>query len=441
MPQASFFLRIRSTLKALQEDQGQMLVVVILSMGLILSFMALAFDVGQFLYVKRQLQTAADAAALAGALEIPECTSSNCKTMQTAASDALAEDGYANAALVTQCGTPSSAGLVLELNNGPCALGANDPNYKNTQYVEALVILQQPPFLARLMGMNSVDIAARAEAGMSAPTCVYITDPSGAQALTVNNGGSLTSACGIDINSSSPNALSVGSTSTTLTAASGGIDIHGGAGLDHGSPNPAPTTDVPTVSDPLASLQNEAPSTTPCGISTASPYSGANGNVTVSSTATFNPGVYCGGINFNGSARGTFNAGTYVFSGPLNVGTGSISSNGGVTFYFSSGSLTMNTGGHANLVAPTSGTYAGILLFQNVSDTNQVILNDDSTSAWQGAIYLPGASLTINGAGNGAAYTILDVEDLTVDGSFSIGDNYSSLPGGPPIPTSATLTE
>jgi hypothetical protein len=314
--------------------------------------------------------------------------------------------------------------------------------------VEAVVTLQQPTFLAKLLGITSVNIVARGEAGMSVPTCAFVTDPTAASALTVGSSGSLTSACGINVNSDSPDALNFGAGSTIT--ADGAIDVNGGAGLNHGDPSPTPTTGTPTLPDPLARLQNEAPATTPCGTSNASPYTGASNSIAINAgtTAVFNPGVYCGGINFNGSASATFAPGTYVFMQAVNVGSGSLtntqdSSGSGVTFYFAgpSGALTMNSAGHADLTPETTGTYAGILMFQSATDTNSMIINSDSTSVWQGAIYLPNASLTINGQGNAAAFTILDVKDLTVSGTFTIGDNFSSLPGGPPIPISATLTE
>ena len=95
----------------------------------------------------------------------------------------------------------------------------------------------------------------------------------------------------------------------------------------------------------------------------------------------------------------------------------------------------MNGNAHANFVAPTTGTYTGILYYQAHGDSNQVILNGDSTSVWQGAIYVPSAQLTLNGGANLAAYTILDVNTLIVNGNdqFTLGDDYTSLPNGSPV--------
>jgi hypothetical protein len=124
-------------------------------------------------------------------------------------------------------------------------------------------------------------------------------------------------------------------------------------------------------------------------------------------------------------------------------GSDTVSGNS-VTFYFSTGSLTMNGSSSANFVAPTTGTYAGILIFQDLSDASTVIVNGDSTSVWQGTLYAPAAELLLNGGSNLAAYTSIVVSTLTVNGTdtFTLGNDYSSLPGGSPIQgTAAVLME
>ncbi|MBI1885861.1 MAG: hypothetical protein HYS09_06070 [Chloroflexi bacterium] len=53
-------------------QRGQVLILAILGMGLLMGFVALAVDVGMFMHERRALQNAADAAALAGAYELPD---------------------------------------------------------------------------------------------------------------------------------------------------------------------------------------------------------------------------------------------------------------------------------------------------------------------------------------------------------------------------------
>ena len=53
----------------LKEESGQVLVVAVLSMTALMGFMALATDVGMLFWNRRNMQIAADAAAIAGALD------------------------------------------------------------------------------------------------------------------------------------------------------------------------------------------------------------------------------------------------------------------------------------------------------------------------------------------------------------------------------------
>jgi Flp pilus assembly protein TadG len=430
-------------MKFLRHESGQLLVLVVVCLGMLMAFMALAIDVGQLLYARRQLQTAADEAALAGALEIQQCgTTSNCTAMQTAAKSAFTENGLGSPGFATQCAKPSVAGLALVLNNGPCELGTADPDNNNASYVEAVVSMPQQTLFANLMGFKTITVAARSEAGLSSPQfCVDVTSPATSQALLMNSNSSLVASCGVMVDSNSGTAFLINSNATLRATA---INVHGGD-LINGSPSltpSTPSTGVAAMADPLTNTP--APTLGSCGATTSSPYAGSPTQVTVNGSATLTPGTYCGGIQANAGATIMFTPGTYVMEGNMVFNSGDTVSGSGTTFYFSVGSLTMNGSSHANLVAPTTGAYAGILIFENPSDSTSMILNGDSTSVWQGAIYLPQAQLTLNGGSNLAAYTILDVSTLIVNSgnSFTIGADYSSLPrGAPGVGTNAILIE
>ncbi|MFC5860848.1 Tad domain-containing protein [Acidicapsa dinghuensis] len=436
-------------MRLLRDENGQALIVVALSMVLLLAFAAIAVDVGRLLYIQRQLQTAADAAAVAGAIELQQCgTTANCSTMQTAAKSALAENNLSvsSSNLLTQCATGSTTQLTLTVNNGPCALGASDPNHGNTKYVEAVVAEPVITLFAGILSVKSFNISARSEAGLGDPTdCVYVLNPTATDALLVNGNSTLTAQCGIIVDSNA-NTAALFNGHPTVSASE--IDVAGGA-VSNGNPSvsPTPTTGDPPQSDPLAGLP--APQVGACGATTSSPFTGSpssGATVNGNGSAVFNPGTYCGTVTLNGSSTATFNPGTYIFTGNFQVnGNNTLTGTGGVTFYFSStaGSFTVNGNSHVDLVAPTSGTYEGILLYQNASDTNTDIINGDNTSVWQGTIYLPGAQLTVNGNGNAAAYTFLVVNKLLDNGNstFTLGDDYSSLQDGPPVKGKAHLTE
>jgi Flp pilus assembly protein TadG len=426
---------------ALKDESGQALVLTGVGLMAIVAFLALAIDVGQLRYEQTKLQNAADAAAIAAALEMSTCGSTHaCTTMQTAAKQALVENGFSGATAYANCATPGS-GLTITINQGPCALGStsSDPNYGNSQYVEVVVTYPQPTYFARTVGVSSVKMTVRAEAGLgNDPFCMTLLGTSGTTYTA--NGSSQTLTCGIMVNSSGSSAFLANGATVSATA----IDVHGGDSLTGSTVNPTPVTNAGTVSDPLSYLT--APTIGSCGTTTASPFTGgpSSGPALVNSgTATFNPGVYCGGIEVNGGTA-TFNPGTYIITGStgLLVNGGSISGTGGVTYYLSQGSVTFNGSYNIDLVAPTTGTYAGILFYQSSSDSTAAVLNGASGSVFQGALYFPDAGVTLNGS-NAAAYTIVDAQSALVNGtSFNIGNNYSSLPGGSPAKGgNATLVE
>ena len=434
------------------DESGQAMVLVAVAMTMLVGFAALVIDIGQAHYEQSRVQAAADASALAAALEIggPCSSVANCSAMQTAAQQALVENGMTGSTLATQCGSSAATGITLMVNNGPCALGSNDPNSGNSDYVETVVTEVEPTYLAKALGINSMKISARAEAKIgNSQFCVDVQDP-GSVAFD-DSGSSVLNAptCGIDINSSANNGLTI-SGSATIDA--NAVEVHGPKDSTSGNikfPGAQPAFGAPSLIDPLNWLNSQAPSTSPC-------TPGDTNTVQISATTntTLSPGVYCGGIRISGSSPVTFNPGTYVITGStgLSVSGSSRLTGTGVTFYFSQGSLVMSGSSTVTLVAPTTGTYAGVLIFQSPSDATPMTISGSSSSAYQGAIYLPcnpsatncaNAGLTISGGGNNAAYTILDTYKLNMSGSvdFNVGSDYSSLPNGSPAKGTSVLVE
>jgi hypothetical protein len=145
----------------------------------------------------------------------------------------------------------------------------------------------------------------------------------------------------------------------------------------------------------------------------------------------------------------TFNSGTYVLlGGGLSAkGSGSLSGTS-VTFYNTYNStypyagIDMSGSGSMNFSAPTSGSLAGILVFQDRSvPTGSAAskFNGSGSSTFTGAVYMPTTAVNYIGSGSGSPYTILVAYDvsLTGSGSLTIGNNYSSLADGSPIKSHA----
>jgi Flp pilus assembly protein TadG len=463
---------IPTKLRMLSEEDGSILVLASLCMVVLLSILGFAIDVGHLRQVRRQLQTAADAAALAAAIEVPVCGNSpNCSTMQSAAQSALTENNLTATTTLTNCsGTPGSA-VTLTINNPACSV-ATDPNLGKSNYVEAVVSEPVPTYFGALVGMSSITVSARAEgaSGVAGP-CIYALAPTGA-AIVIVAGVIVKSTCGIVDESTSTNALScvVGA---FLYAPS--IQVSGGSQGLLCLATSTPNTYVPAPSphDPLAYLSAPTGANNACGTSTSSPYYGSSNpvNLLLGGNATFNPGVYCGGISLTASLLSniTFNPGTYILrdkagflgvtQGGLNLSLSALSTitGNGVTFYNEGPTTGFSviepvTGGlvasiaNVNLTAPSSGTYSGILFFQahGVTATGNFLANLDTSSKLQGAVYLPDAPVNYGVSAISSSYNFLVAKDidLNVAVASSFGNDYSSLAGGSPLDgNSATLVE
>ncbi len=451
-------MQLRKFLSGFRDESGQTAVTAELGLLLLVSLLALGIDVGHLYNVRRQVQMAADAAAIAAALEIQPCAgTTNCSKMNNAAQAALVENGLTGSTVVNNCAASPVGGLVITVNDPPCAMGSHDPNNGKSGYVEVTVAEAAPTFFAKIFGISTMPILARAEATrVGGGNCIYALDPTAVNSISVDLLAVLNSNCGIVDESNSPAAFGC----NLLAAVNASqIKVNGGAEslLCSISPNPTTNAGVPTPADPLAYLPK--PTVPSCGTSTSSPYYGSSAALTIAGTAVLDPSfAYCGGITILPTANVTFLPGTYVIKstagflginpGGLSIALGANVTGSGVTFYnygpsggvtFLLPSLTL---GSVSLTAPTSGTYSGILFFQDPGNTAAAtILGSTSlNSTLEGAFYFPKARVSYAVSGP-AKYEILVAKDidftlLTFAGSSSqtsFGSDYSGLASGSPV--------
>jgi Putative Flp pilus-assembly TadE/G-like len=396
-----------------RSEAGQVLVLVALGLTLLLGFAGLGVDIAQMRHVRRMAQAAADAAAIAGAAELLYAD------VTTAAQTDSASNGF----------TDGTGGVTVTVSNPP----TDGPHVGNSKYVEVIVSATPATFFMKALGITQTTIGARAVATQkSSPTCIYALDPTATNAFKITGSGNITAQCGIMDDSSASQAFDKegsGALSATAIGVTGGYTETGS-----GSISPTPVTSVLADPDPLSYLT--APSVGTCTFSSQVSFTGSGSN-------TVSPGVYCGGIHTSGSGALTFNSGLYIINGgSLNLnGSGAVTGNG-VTFYVTNSAFVSFSGSSTvTLTAQTSGTYAGILFFQDRSDTAAATVSGSSTSAISGALYFPKAALNYNGSGPLSSYTILVADTIVINGSSSINDNYSSLPGGVSPIANAVLVE
>jgi Flp pilus assembly protein TadG len=447
----SSYARIREKVFMIRRESrgGQAIILFVLALPVLFGMVGLAFDIGFLEMLKHKAQTAADAAAIAGAVDLPY------GSMTTSARAASAVNGFTNgvngASIVVN--NPPSIGPHA---GGSCSGGSPSPN---CNYVEVVVSQPEPTFFLRMVGAaSSTPVAARAVAYNTAGDCVFALNPTMSGALTLLIGAINTPNCAVIVDSNDPSAVS-GFLAFVTARQIGIVGNYSGCFLCFFNPNPV--TGIAPESDPLAYLP--APTVGACPVTVKTISSGSvtlnpslgcyNVNITGNANVTFMPGEYSAiAVNSGAAPTLTFQPGTYVIqgSGGLSLGgNGSTVTGNGVTFYLgpSAGGVSVNgVLNTMNLVAPTTGTYAAILFFQDRSNTHPACIGGCGVSLSgilqflqvQGALYFPSAALSFTGCCQSSAGPFYTAYEITVADSLSLffdyfNDDYSSLPGGSPI--------
>jgi len=461
----------------LNKQSGQALIGTAIAMVVLAGFAGLAIDMGTLRYQKRLQQSAADSAAIAGASNLTYTG------WQTGAQNAAAQNGFTDVSSnnLSSCATGAAVGTVcVQINNGPQDVTLNGvtipggPHKNDPLYVEALVTVVQPTYFMQIFGVGSETITARAVAtntgggAAGGSGCIYTlgTPTKKIQASTagISSSGSVilnAPTCGIVDNG---NLVANGGKNLDIQAGSIGVGGHySGPGCSPTSGVcPPPVTAMPYSGDPFSGKYpvptygaSNGPIKFTAGNCTGS---GCAGNVTCSAgTCAVLAGTY-DDICIDNNQKVNFGAGMYVITGAstcsnnvefqINAGSTVCSStnadcsgmvasqNAGVTFYLT-GSASVNVDGTAQvqLAAPNSGTYEGLLFYQDPNDTTGATLSGNSASLYQGAIYMPTADLTFGGNANfnnGAAYTVIVVDQLSFAGNpdVNLKSNLSGLANG-----------
>ncbi len=402
-------------MKAWRDESGQTAVLAALCMTCLLGFLALSVDVGLIFHAKRLAQSAADSAAITGALE-----SSYGDVVSAAKSDS-ARNGF----------TDGSAGATVTVNNPPL----NGPHAGNSGYVEVIVSSKQATYFMKAFNRSSMTVNARAVATMgSTQNCIYTLNASGTD-ISITNGANIQSTeCALYSNSSSSNALLV-SNGGKLNAAAENL-VGGYSVTNGGSVSPTPNTGIAAISDPLAFLPTPSFSTSSC---IANPNLGGGGTYNIGPAAS--GGTVCyNGLTIANGAKATLKPGFYIINGALSLAGGSSISGTGVTFYFPvGGSLSLSNGIDFALSAPTTGTYNGILFYEDRSNSIAATVEGGAKSTLQGILYFPAANVTMENGSSTGTYASIVAGSLTFAGGAKL-NNYADVNSSTPL-ASARLVE
>jgi Flp pilus assembly protein TadG len=406
----------------------------------------LVVDIGWAYYTRQAAHSAAEAAAMAAA----QSALDGIKAGGTYTCGSQGLGCYTSTAYTCPATTPSP--ITSNVQNGCAYAAANGftnggPNGQavtmlaNTSspfngvsvkyWVTAQILQQNPLTFGAVLGGQIMNVGAHATAAvfLSVPqNCVIALDPSAHGAVTVQGGADVNVSCGVASNSSASDALAVNGKVSVLNASS--IQVVGDyTGV--GTINPTPVTGGAAAADPYANLQRPTPST-PC---TADPSISGG-------TVSLNPGTYCG-ITISGNADVTFNPGTFILlGGGFHAGSSNTILTGtGVTFYNTCSTSPCNGGSAgyqpisidgnltATLSAPTSGSYQGILFYQDptVQTTSTDQITGNSALRLTGALYFPKSELKFAGGSSSGGSTMIVADKVTFSGGVSyLGDSVTN---------------
>jgi Flp pilus assembly protein TadG len=361
------------------DNAGNVLMIGAITLPMLLGAAGLGLDTVQWTLTQRQLQRGADSAAIAGAYA--RLQNGNVKAQST---NSLMRDGIADLAVAPT------------IENAPTT-GAYSGD---TNAVRVVLQTEQPlPFSALFMVRPpTIRVEATATAASNGEFCVVALENTSTAGISMQGSSSVDLGCGMATNSVASNAVSAGGNSSinaSPVAAVGGLSP---------SSNYAAGTELLSnsirQSDPFINLPQ------PQAVNCSSELRvQPNQSRTISSTSS---GRCFRGMDLRGTVH--FEPGVYIIDGgSFSVGSQAVVTGEGVTFILTSAAaetnpssiatVSMNGGATLQLSAPTSGTYAGVLFYQDRRapnrDDNRV--NGNSSSFLQGAFYFPSQGIEFNG--------------------------------------------
>jgi hypothetical protein len=396
--------------KLWRDKRGNALLIMGASLPLVIGSAGLASDTIQWALWKRQLQKAADSAAIAGVYARIEAQD---------APTAVNYDVDSGNNFVRS----GSANKKITLLNAPVVgYPANGADYNNSVSVQ-LKIQRTLGFSSLFLSTTPIITAnATAAAVQSGEYCAQAQINTNTTGISAGGNTTVNLKCGMITNSTSMDAaVAFGSSAVTASpvAAVGGLDktdnwATGTVLLPFTLAQPDPFADInpPTIPSPCSNW-GDNPQDVQTWPATAPTTPVCMGNLTVKGTLTLQPG-------------------TYVITGDMKVNSGAVINCTGCTFIMTNstatntGTVDINGGATMNLSAPDTGTYKGILFYSNRgADPSKINkINGNSTSTYSGAFYFPHQQVEFTGNA-GVTFECLKLVSwqLTFLGNSKINNN------------------
>lgn len=440
--------------------------------------LAIGVETGELYRVKRQMQTASDDAALAGAID----------RMAGATTSTIAADARYEA---QRNGFTNGSGSINVTVNAPPTSG---PNVSTPGAVEVIITKTQnlafASMLASLMGGTSTGhtVTARSVAAQTTATstqtttstetttnsvgCLVALTPNNEQGISISSFNNYTGDCAIMSNGA---ATGTGANASISISSFNNFNLSGPGGViwtrgslsasSYNSMSPAPsaakTNQSTSIVDPYAGLGAPNPGT--CSYTNFAAPAGAD--------LTLTAGTYCGGLIVSNKSNVYFTAGTYyIANGDLlirsdnNVSCSNCTGGAGVTFVLTQtsgnnadiGGVSITSQNTVTLSAPSSGAYKGVLFYQDsratvgtMNSTSKIFtLSSLNNATLSGAIYFPNNAInigSINNTGSGSTGCTVWIGRYLKFSSYNNNyvagcGSYGTTPAGYTTTTTTTST-
>lgn len=379
-------LRIAKTLRRLRKDSsGNALMLVAVGVPMLIGGAGAAVDVAQWYAWKRELQQATDQGALAAAWALSNANSRDSYTTRGT------QDYNNNLALTRGFASTPTFQLASYAN------GANNSVIVRATATRAL------PFSSFITG-NAVTIGvysqASFQAGQNYSACLIAVGDNGTT-FSVGGNANVQARCGLAALSCSDDAIVIDGSATVVTDS---IATCGTASVPSANESVL-TENVSGLTDTFADLTpptNDTPRTYTCTgngrNAQASPLPGTYNGLTVRCRTTFGSGIYVidgGELDLTGNFTVTGSNVMFVLKNSATLKLGGSGNNNTVSLTPMQASDFVALGYSTTL----ANRYANMLIFEdrNSNPTQDHIINGNSTSLFQGSIYLPKGTARLNG--------------------------------------------
>jgi Flp pilus assembly protein TadG len=404
----------RSFVPVLKDRRGVVAIVMAIALPVVVGAAGLGVEAGTWYMMKRQAQTAADAGAFAGALELAALT----KQAEPAAVQEAARNGFTTGGKVE-----------VEVNNPP----KTGPKATKANAIEVIVKIKEPLLLATLFKSGTADIEARAVGFVeqTGNACILALNKTKDKSLVLTGSSTVVlDNCSLASNSSGDQSILFSGSQDTVVPSvwtAGGVGSNGSSTLP-----PNMNTYAWAVEDPYKDLTVPKPLPVVCKTFPGGTYSGV-----------LSPGVFCGDVKLNtvDLKPGTY----YIDQGNLTVNSnatvrcplcGAASTGAGVTFVLTSsdpkkdaGDVTINGTSDVVLRAPSASPdangivypYPGMLIVQDPDSTVKKggggsTLNGNTNLVLDGALYFPKSTVDYSGNSGSASCTLIVADTVILSG-------------------------